>query len=144
MTTGELPPSPATVRVPVMLPAVDGVTAIEKLPDCPGPRAIGNVTPERLNCGLESVACVILIATVPVFETETLCVALAPTATVPKLILLGFNWNSAAIVCEVALTAPVQLFRKNVKGSKPKTRRLHKFWNLVDTLPAKTGPVTTP
>jgi hypothetical protein len=48
-TTGELPPSPLTVSVPVIFPAADGVTLTEKFPDCPAGSDMGNVTPERLN-----------------------------------------------------------------------------------------------
>lgn len=107
-----LPLSPVTVIVPVILPAAEGVTATDRVPDCPAARAIGNVVPERLNCEFENVACVIFTPTVPVFETETLCVLFFPTVTVPKFTLAGFSWNSAAIVCEVALTIPAHPFNR--------------------------------
>ena len=48
-TTGELPPSPCTVNVPVMAPALVGLTETEKLPPCPVASAIGMVIPDRLN-----------------------------------------------------------------------------------------------
>lgn len=80
-----------TVIVPVIVPAVVGVTATVILPDCPAGSAIGKVTPERLNCEFESVACVIFTETVPVFATVTVCVVFLPTVTVPKLMLLGLS-----------------------------------------------------
>jgi len=48
-TTGELPPSPCTVNVPVIAPALVGLTETEKLPPCPVASTIGGVIPERLN-----------------------------------------------------------------------------------------------
>ncbi len=48
-TTGELPPSPCIVNVPVIAPALVGLTETEKLPPCPVARPIGMVIPERLN-----------------------------------------------------------------------------------------------
>lgn len=48
-TTGELLPSPCTVNVPLIAPALVGLTEMEKLPPCPVARAIGMVIPERLN-----------------------------------------------------------------------------------------------
>jgi hypothetical protein len=48
-TTGELPPSPCTVNVPVIAPALVGLTETEKFPPCPVARPIGVVIPERLN-----------------------------------------------------------------------------------------------
>jgi hypothetical protein len=84
-TAGELPPSPCKVNVPVTVPAAVGSTETEKVPTCPVARAMGRVIPERLNCGLESVACVMLTATVPLLVTERLCEVAFPTATFPKL-----------------------------------------------------------
>lgn len=55
-TTGELPPSPCTVNVPVIAPALVGLTETEKLPPCPVASAIGGVIPERLNWEFEKVA----------------------------------------------------------------------------------------
>jgi CDP-diglyceride synthetase len=101
-----LPPSPATVKVPETLPAVLGVTATDRFPDCPTASAIGSVVPERANCALENVACVMFTETVPVFVTETFCIVFLPTETVPKLTLVGFSWNSAATACCACLTMP--------------------------------------
>jgi hypothetical protein len=103
---GVLPPSPVTVNVPETLPAVLGVTATDRFPDCPTPSAIGSVVPERANWELEKVACVILTATVPVFVTETFCIDFLPTVTVPKLTFVGLSWNSAATACCACLTMP--------------------------------------
>jgi hypothetical protein len=55
-TTGELPPSPCTVKVPVIVPVLVGLTETEKLPPCPAASAIGGVIPERLNWEFEKVA----------------------------------------------------------------------------------------
>jgi hypothetical protein len=66
---GAAPSLPWTVSVPVTVPAVDGVTPTVKFPDWPVPIDIGRVTPVKLNCGLESVACVIEIGMLPVFAT---------------------------------------------------------------------------
>jgi hypothetical protein len=86
---------------------------------------MGKVVPERLNWEFENVACVIFTATVPVFETETLCVVFFPTATVPKLTFVGFSWNSAAIVCEVALTSPAHPFSRAREGNRRKRAKRH-------------------
>ena len=94
-TTGGLPASAATVRVPVTFPGAAGSTATPNVPDCPTPSAMGKLAPARLNCVLEKVACVILIATVPAFETETVCAVGLPTDTLPKLIAVGFSWKRA-------------------------------------------------
>lgn len=55
-TTGELPPSPATVSVPVIAPAAVGFTATVIVPDCPTASAMGKFMPDRLNWELEKVA----------------------------------------------------------------------------------------
>jgi len=123
-TTGELPLSPLTVSVPVTFPAAAGVTATEKLLDCPGESARGRLTPEKLNCEFDTLAWVMFTATVPVFETETLCVAFLPTVTVPKLTLLGVNPNIAATVCEDTLTRPAHPFRRSIEGSKARRRSI--------------------
>ena len=138
-TTGVLPPSPATVRVPVMVPAAEGVTLTERFPVCPTARGIGRVPPDSANCGLENVACVMFRATVPVFRTVTLCVAFLPTVTVPKLIVLAFNWNSpAATVCDVALTTPVHPLIKKIQGPKHKKRSPHRLPDFVRTVSLST------
>jgi hypothetical protein len=68
---GELFPSLVTVNVPVTFPAAAGFTATVIVPDCPTARAMGKLVPIKLNCVFETVACVMWIATVPEFETET-------------------------------------------------------------------------
>jgi hypothetical protein len=99
-----VPAAPCADNVPVRLPAAVGVTAIVKLPDCPTASAIGVVMPVTLNCELESVTCVISIPTVPVFDTETTCVACLPTTTWPKFTLEGIIWKEPAdVVCFAAL-----------------------------------------
>jgi hypothetical protein len=55
-TTGELPLSPVTVTVPLIVPAAVGFTATAIFPDFPAASDIGKVTPERLNWELEKVA----------------------------------------------------------------------------------------
>jgi hypothetical protein len=109
ITTGVLPLLPVAVSVPVKLPAAVGVTATVKVPVCPTARAIGVVIPETLNCVLESETCVTLIATLPVFDTVTVCVDCLPTVTEPKLTLPGLSWNDAVEdVCFGAETTPAQ------------------------------------
>jgi len=88
-TTGELPPSPCTVNVPVIAPVLVGLTETEKLPPCPVASAIGGVIPERLNWEFEKVACVMLTAVLPVLETARLSEVGLPTGTLPKLIVAG-------------------------------------------------------
>ena len=88
-TTGELPPSPCTVSVPLIAPVLAGLTEIEKLPPCPVARPIGMVIPERVNWEFEKVACVMLSAILPVLETERLCDVGLPTGTLPKLMVVG-------------------------------------------------------
>ena len=91
ITAGALPPSPWTVSVPAIAPADVGLTTTVSVPVCPTASAIGMVRPAALNCGLENVAWVIFIPTLPVFETETLCVLCLPTPTCPKFTLDGLN-----------------------------------------------------
>jgi hypothetical protein len=90
-TVGVVPLLPWTVSVPDTVPAVAGVTATVKLPDWPAASDIGNDIPGRLNCGLESDACVMDTAVFPVFETATVCVVCFPTPTFPKFRLVGLT-----------------------------------------------------
>lgn len=90
-TAGAAPSLPWTVRVPLKVPAADGVTATVKLPDCPVATVIGSVTPVKLNAGLEVVAWVIETGMVPVFETATVWVVCFPTPTFPKFTLVGLT-----------------------------------------------------
>lgn len=67
--------------------------------------------PETVNCWLLSAAWVIWIVDLPVFETETVCDADFPTATVPKLIGAGLNWNDPFPFVDFplfALATPIQ------------------------------------
>lgn len=68
---------------------------------------------------MESVIWVILIATFPVFDTDTVCVADLPTVTCPKLTLEGVNWKEAADeVCFAPLvTTPAHPFIREMKGT---------------------------
>jgi len=68
-TAGAAPLLAWTVSVPVTAPAAVGVTPTVKLPDCPAAIVIGNVTPIRLNAGLELTAWAIVTDVVPVFVT---------------------------------------------------------------------------
>ena len=116
-----LPASPVTVMVPVMVPAAAGVTEMDKVPDCPAESAIGKLAPERLNCEFEIVACVMLTGTVPEFVTVTVCVVFFPTGTVPKFTLVGFNWKSAAMACDVVLTMPAHPLKRSKHGTRSET-----------------------
>lgn len=111
--TGELPPSPDTVSVPLKLAAAVGVTFTDKLLDCPAASAKGRLAPDTLNCELETVACVMFNATVPTFDTVIVCVACFPTPTLPKLTVAGLTWKRAVAVCVADLvTTPAQPFIK--------------------------------
>jgi hypothetical protein len=90
-TAGPAPSLPWTVSVPVRVPALEGVTPTVKFPDWPVPIDIGRVTPVKLNCGLESVACVIETGMVPVFATAIVWAACFPTPTFPKFNAVGFT-----------------------------------------------------
>ena len=90
-TTGELPPSPETVIVPVRPAAEVGVTLTEKLLDCPAPNANGKLAPDALNWVLENVGCAMLTDTDPTFEMVTVWLACLPTFTFPKLMLVIFS-----------------------------------------------------
>ena len=115
-----------------MVPAAVGFTptVIEAL--CPTGNAMGVVNPATLNCGLETVACVMFRAVLPVFETETVCVVALPTVTFPKLMLPGNNWKIAWTACFDPLTTPAQPFSSKNEGmDKAKSRkqdiRLYRF-----------------
>ena len=86
-TTGELPESPVTVSVPVILPAAVASTTTLKLLDWPTASATGMLIPETLNCEFETLVCVMCIATGPGFVTDTDCVTCFPTVTFPKAML---------------------------------------------------------
>ena len=108
-TAGAAPSLPWTVSVPVKVPVADGVTATVKLPDWPVGTDNGSVTPVKLNCGLEIVACVIETGMVPVFATATVCVVCLPTLTFPKFTAVGLTWKAASpVALLVPLTIPAQ------------------------------------
>jgi len=107
--------------VPVMVPAAVGVTETDKVPDCPAESAIGKLAPERLNCEFETLACIMLTGTVPEFVTVTVCVVFFPTGTVPKFTLVGFNWKSAAISCDVVFTMPAHPLNRSKHDTRSET-----------------------
>jgi hypothetical protein len=91
MTAGELPESPCTVSVPVIVPLAVGVMLTVKFPDCPEDIAIGNVMPLTLNCEFDTVACVTFMEAMPVFAIVTVWLLSLPTAIDPKFTVAGFN-----------------------------------------------------
>jgi len=93
-TAGVAPSLPWTVSVPVKVPVADGVTATVKLPDWPVATDNGSVTPVKLNCGLDIVACVIETGMVPVFATATVWVGLLANTHLPKVHGCGANLES--------------------------------------------------
>ena len=119
---GELPSLPWTVIVPVTFPAAVGETATVRLLAWPVAIAIGNAAPDRLNCGLEKVACVMEIEVLPVLVTDTTWMPCFPTPTFPKFTLLGLSWKTAWSVVLVALTSPEQPLRKPTKQRDARTR----------------------
>ena len=109
---------PWTVSVPLNVPVVDGVTATVKFPDWPVAMDIGSVTPVKLNCGLEIVACVIDTVVLPVLETATVWVVCFPTPTFPKFTAVGLTWKAVwPGVVLVPLTIPAQPPRIPVQRS---------------------------
>ena len=92
-TTGVVPLSPVTVRVPVMFPVADGLIPTLNFVDCPDARAMGMLMPEIENCGFEICAEVMFRDALPVFETVTDCANCLPTVTWPKLTLAGIAWK---------------------------------------------------
>ena len=140
-TTGELPPSPLTVNVPVIVPAAVGVTARVKPADCPTPSAIGKVAPDQLNCELDSVACVMFSATEPVLETVTVCVVFLPTVTEPKLMLFELSPNMAETACEPALTRPAHPFSIRTEASNSTVTRLPESPEFIIRFVVSTGQI---
>ena len=125
-TTGELPESPCTVNVPEMVPAAVGFTPTVIEAVCPTGNAIGVVNPVTLNCGLETEACVMFRAVLPVFETDTVCVVVFPTVTFPKLMLPGNNWKIAWTACLLPLTTPAHPFSSKSEGmDRARSRKQH-------------------
>src|ERR1700676_1866047 len=90
-TTAVLLGSPWIVSVPLRFPVAAGFTQTEKVPVWPACSAIGVVIPDRANCGLESVACWIVVAVLLVFRIVMLCDVFLPTATFPKLTFAGLS-----------------------------------------------------
>jgi hypothetical protein len=75
----------------------------------------------------EIVAVEMLTVAVPVFVTLRLCVALLPTETSPKLMVLGFAESAPGAPVEfVALTRPAQPDKPTIAGIDAKSHRRRK------------------
>lgn len=88
IVSGEFEASLVTVRSPVAAPSDGGANRTWTVTLCPTGIEEEGFPPITLNADPETVACEMFTAAVPVFVTLTLCVALLPTATFPKLRLL--------------------------------------------------------
>jgi hypothetical protein len=117
--------SETTESVPLRLPIVVGFTEMEKLAACPAGTFRGGVIPERTNCGLDSVTCVMLTEFLPGFLKEIFCEDCFPTPTLPKLTLCGFTCSEPGCVLPPGLlNTPAQPFRTNCRNRRL-AARLH-------------------
>lgn len=86
---GEFAALLVTLIAPVELPVAVGAKVAEKALDCPAVRVRGKARPLRLNPVPLAAAAETVTLAVPVFVKVTLCVAVLPTFTFPKLMLAG-------------------------------------------------------
>ena len=77
--------------VPDALPAAVGAKTALKLVPCPAARVTGKLSPLQLNTVPMALMEEMIRAAFPEFVTLTACVALLPSATLPKLTLVGLN-----------------------------------------------------
>ena len=82
---GELAALLTTVMLPARLPVVAGENPTRKDVDWPAARLKGSPIPALVNPAPLSVICEIETLEFPVFEIVTVCVALVPAVTLPKL-----------------------------------------------------------
>ena len=82
---------------------------------CPVGNVAGSVIPDMLNCEFENEAFCSVTVTLPVFVTVTVCVAVCPATTFPKLTVEGDISKLAVLVedCEVPDTNAAHPFRNN-------------------------------
>ena len=82
------------VKFPVALPAAVGANARDSRADCPGPIVAGVVTPEMVKSLPASVSRDTVTSALPPLLSIRLLVPFDPTATLPKLIAVGFMDNA--------------------------------------------------
>ena len=85
MVAGELVALLAMVMLPVTLPAAVGAKATVKEADCPAARVRGSASPVTLKPLPVTLSLEREMLPLPLLETVTVCVALVPVATLPKL-----------------------------------------------------------
>src|SRR5882672_1388589 len=81
------------VRLPLLLPAANGVNTALNVVLCPAPTVTGRFGPLKLNPLPVTEALEMVTLEPPVFVTVTATVLLPPTVTLPKMTLLGFAVN---------------------------------------------------
>src|SRR5208283_981288 len=85
----------------------------DKLVLCPDGSGNGSAMVESMNCGFETLTCVMVTVLLPGLVIETLCVHCFPKPTLPKLTAVGFNCKELGFVSPPGLPSrPVQPFRK--------------------------------
>jgi hypothetical protein len=89
ITVGELCALLFSETFPDILATEVGANCTAKLVDCPGFKVTGKVKPLKLKPAPLTLPCEMLKLAVPELVRITLCEALVPTATVPKLTLPG-------------------------------------------------------
>lgn len=85
---------------------------------------------------MESVTWVMFNAAFPMFDTETVCVACLPTATLPKLTLAGLSWKAACVVVCFPLleSKPAQPLMRNGRITRARRTNQHKFPKILRLL----------
>ena len=89
IVAGELAALLVTVTLPETLPAAVGAKATLKEVDCPEARVKGSARPLTANPLPVTLSCDNVMFALPVLLSVTVCVALAPVATLPKLSDVG-------------------------------------------------------
>ena len=112
-TWGVVVASSTTDSVPVTLPVAVGFTETDRLVFCPDGSESGSAMVESVNCGFETLTCVMVTVLLPGLVIETLCVDCFPKPTLPKLTADGLNCKEPGCVFPPGLPSrPAQPFRK--------------------------------
>lgn len=105
IVAGEFVALLVTVTLPERLAAVAGANVTLNVMDCPAASASGTVNPATLNPVPLSLICEIVTLELPVFFSVTLCVALVPVTTLPKLSDAGLTVSCSADATPVPASA---------------------------------------
>jgi len=107
IVVGELLALLVIVTLPVALPVDVGVRLAVNVTDCPAVNVVFDATPLALYPGPEAVTCEMVTLEFPVFVSVAFCELVLPTATFPKLKLVGVAVKTSVAVAPVPLSRMV-------------------------------------